>query len=352
MTKKLPLTLLTTLALLAGPTQADLISHYTFDVDDDGTTPDSVGSAFATLGSRVRINTTVPGLLGIGALEMLGGGIIVGPGDGALTSNSFSWPNQARTVTFWWRAKVPNVDTSDGTYVSFGANTGDGTRFDIKELGASNTTLRVRVGGFGFNTNPPNFDDGNWHFVAVTVPNDSTFRDMSWYAGVRGGTLSGDLNTSTSTLAIATGTGPIAFGSSIITAGSIDRVPNGYLDDFQLYNRVLTQDEIQFLYANPGSVIEAEHMPQITSFTLVGGGVWELTLQGANETAYEFRSSTTLQFDPGDLVENLTQGDPGDPGTIGGPNDSVLTTDANGNGTVRLTLSGEPNDFVRAQTAP
>jgi hypothetical protein len=52
------------------------------------------------------------------------------------------------------------------------------------------------------------------------------------------------------------------------------------------------------------------------------------------------------------LVENLTQEDPGDPGTIGGTNDSVLTTDGSGNATVRLTLTGDPRDFVRAVSLP
>jgi len=91
---------------------------------------------------------------------------------------------------------------------------------------------------------------------------------------------------------------------------------------------------------------------KITSFTSVGGGTWELTLVGDPATAYEFRSSATLEFTPGTLIENLTQGNPGtDPGTIGGANDSVLT-DINGDGTVRMALTGNPADFVRAQTIP
>lgn len=66
----------------------------------------------------------------------------------------------------------------------------------------------------------------------------------------------------------------------------------------------------------------------ITSFTAVGGGIWETMLEGQAETAYEFRSAADLVFDPGTLVENLTQGDPGDPGTISGTNNSLLITDA------------------------
>lgn len=91
---------------------------------------------------------------------------------------------------------------------------------------------------------------------------------------------------------------------------------------------------------------------RIISFSSVGPNLWELELSGEPGTAYEFRSSTTLEFDPGLLVTNLTQGDPGDAGTIGGNNDSVLTTDGNGDGKVQLVLNGSPSDFVRAQLVP
>jgi hypothetical protein len=90
--------------------------------------------------------------------------------------------------------------------------------------------------------------------------------------------------------------------------------------------------------------------PRITSFTGIGGGVWELKLLGNPDTGYEFRSSPILDFNPGTLVENLTAGVPA-VGTIGGTNDSVLTTDSNGDATVRMTLAG-PRNFVRAQEAP
>jgi hypothetical protein len=91
----------------------------------------------------------------------------------------------------------------------------------------------------------------------------------------------------------------------------------------------------------------------ISSITAVGGGVWELSLIGPAGVTCEFRSSTTLDFIPGTLVENLTQGNPGsDPGTIGGPNNSRVTTNGSGNATVRMSLTGNPSDFVRAQTVP
>jgi hypothetical protein len=86
----------------------------------------------------------------------------------------------------------------------------------------------------------------------------------------------------------------------------------------------------------------------VSSFTAIGGDVFELTLEGKSSAAYEFRSSTDLVFEPGTLVTDLTQGKPSDPGTIGGPNNSMVTTDGDGIATVRMNLTGSKN-FVRAQ---
>ncbi|MCH7228116.1 Ig-like domain-containing protein [Verrucomicrobiaceae bacterium E54] len=246
-----------TTAIATTPT-ASLIAHYSFDVDNTGTTPDSIGSAFATLGGGVSINGT-EFIAGGGALEMTeSGGTVATSVDGAVTSNTFTWTDDARTLTFWWKAKAPAANVLQGTYVSFGDTIANGTRFDIKEShapgAATQGNLRVEVQGTGQTTDPTDFDDGNWHFVAVTVPDNATFADISWF--VDG--IATDLNASTNTLDIATGSSPLVFGDSIITPpapNSDNRTPNGYMDEFQLYDEVLSDSEILFLYNNPGSVI-------------------------------------------------------------------------------------------------
>ncbi len=95
-------------------------------------------------------------------------------------------------------------------------------------------------------------------------------------------------------------------------------------------------------------------MPQLrlTGFVAIEGDLCEVTLKGAPNTVYEFLSSTTLDFTPGNLVQPLTQQNPGsDPGTINVANDRV-TTDGSGNATVRMNLGSAPANFVRAQTTP
>ena len=88
---------------------------------------------------------------------------------------------------------------------------------------------------------------------------------------------------------------------------------------------------------------------EITSIAWIGGDVFELTLKGEGDAAYTFNSSATPDFTTGLLVQNLTQGDPVAPGTIGGTNNTVVTTDGQGDAKVRMILTG-PAGFVRAQT--
>ncbi len=252
-----------------------LIAHYTFDSATDGVTPDSASANHATLGSNVAINGSVAGAIGTGVLDVTNSGSGFAPGgDGAVTSNDFSWVNQARTITFWWKAKIPVDDIDAGTYVSFGTDEGSGTLFEINE-GAPDTTsdLRVAVGGTTASSDPADFDDGTWQFVAVTVPEQARLRDIAWY--VNGSNT--DLNRRISTLAIATGTGPLVFGDSITGVSNTDLSPNGYLDDFQLYDGVLSQEQIAFLYNNPGAVapISPESFEHYVSNPAFGLGVDE-----------------------------------------------------------------------------
>jgi hypothetical protein len=234
---------------------SDLLAHYRFDIDESGTTPDSAGSAFANLGSRVNIDSTfgVP-LAGAGALSMNGGGTNPGASQGAVSSNTFAWVETQRTITFWWKTKlilnefeelVPaNVD--QGTYFTCGTNAGSGTRFDAKE--AVDTTLRIELQGItGAGSSNPAIDDGEWHFIAIVVPEDATFADIQWF--VDGDPT--DLNPSDSAAAVITGLGPIAFGDSIINVGNLNRVPNGYLDEAQVYRRALDQSELGFSITIP-----------------------------------------------------------------------------------------------------
>ena len=87
--------------------------------------------------------------------------------------------------------------------------------------------------------------------------------------------------------------------------------------------------------------------PEITSITSLGGGVFELKLEGEPSTSYEFYSSATLDFTSGTsgtLVAPLTV-------TLGTGGPLDVTTDGSGDATVEASLGDlatVPANFVRA----
>jgi hypothetical protein len=99
-------------------------------------------------------------------------------------------------------------------------------------------------------------------------------------------------------------------------------------------------DEVQFSTApEPTSPLA------ITSITSLGSGNWELKLKGEPSTAYEFRSSTTLDFDTSTLVPITTV-------ILGSGGGTDVTTTSSGDATVEMSLGdlgAVPANFVRAE---
>lgn len=111
-------------------------------------------------------------------------------------------------------------------------------------------------------------------------------------------------------------------------------------------------DHVRFddfeIWVQPGPPFR---QPAITSFTRVGGNEWELTLDATPGAGFQLRSSADLTFNPGTLITTLSQANPSsDRGVVTGG--TTLTTDDTGRAKVRLTLTGQPADFVRAVSAP
>lgn len=88
---------------------------------------------------------------------------------------------------------------------------------------------------------------------------------------------------------------------------------------------------------------------RITSISAVGTNLFELTLTGSPNTSYQFISSESLDFPNGSIVTGITQGNVSDPGTISGPDNSVVTPDENGNATLQIILGSGAKGFVLAR---
>jgi hypothetical protein len=380
------------------PASSELVSYLSLD------TPDGL-----TLNGDAAITTGGQGKFG----EAL---TLDGTGDWAdVAANNPVTGGAVRTVSAWvFQVAPPTVPNKVATVIGIGTNntTPGGQKWDF-EIDNALGGIEVGVGG-GRNAGSGLTESqltGNWMLLVATLPvAGGTVGDIKTYWN---GALT---NAGTGTKVIDTLGTRFDLGVSANTAlATQPQFLNGRIDDVAIWNEALTADEIKGLYdvGNSGELsytasdfdqlkqlhdaaggsatvggIEWTHASglagpagltggdgsftlvldatagtgltgaavvpfAITSITAVGGGVWELALTGPAGVTCEFRSSTTLDFTPGTLVENLTQGNPGsDPGTIGGPNNSQVTTDGIGNATVRMILTGDPSDFVRARTVP
>jgi hypothetical protein len=194
----------------------------------------------------------------------------------------------------------------------------------------------------------------NWVLSAGLTSGDLTTYSSPGEPAVAGATTAGVTNAAnlifTNPVSVEAGLNGSTFLRNLfgVELGTVE-VSGGNPVEVYLGNNLANGSSNRSWYDGVGyQLVTPAPGPRITSFTAAGAGAWELTLLGAPETVYEFRSSGTLEFDPGALVTGLTQFDSEDPGTIGGGDDSLLTTDADGIGTVRMTLAG-PRNFVRAQ---
>lgn len=226
------------LLLLSGGARGALIAHYAFDADgsDSGTS-----GGIATLGSAASIVTT-GAAIGAGYLSLSGAPSTDTSGnDGAVSANSFDWGatgfnSDVRTVAFWAQAAAGDVGDANPTMISLGSGTGTGNRFDIRLTG---NALRLELQGGGSTTTAV-VADGDWHHIAVVVPNSaSTLAQALLYFD--GTLVSGAFS---GTTAIATGTGPLRMGDSYQDTA---RDFKGGLDDVRLYDEALDATAIAAL---------------------------------------------------------------------------------------------------------
>jgi hypothetical protein len=340
---RFPLFPLACLALATGPAHAELIAHWKFD-DGSGTT--AVDSAKSNNGTLIGdpLPTWISGAAAKvgGALEFGG----VANQEVVATVTGLPTGNTVRTISLWLWA---DLNVFDQKFLSYGT-TASGTNFSWTIEPATTggaPTIFFRWSGGNRQYTGASVALGTWNHVAIVVPQDT----------VNAGSVLLYLNGSAVTTGVTTNNRALNTGlTDLVLGGAVGALSganlDGRLDDVQIYNTALTPAEILSLFNNPGSVIGGAPgvTPVITSFNSQGSGVWELTLKADPNSSWQFRSSTTLEFTPGTLVEPLI--DAGGPGTIGGTNNSVLTTDSSGDAKVRLTLTGSPADFVRGVEFP
>jgi hypothetical protein len=242
----------TNLDLDPAPTDG-LLVHYKFD----GDLSDSAGKRDGTL-------LNAQSGLGTSGARLGSGYLAIDPtGDGNLANVGFQsggpdldLGSGARTVAFFVRAAASLAPSTQATLFSLGSGTGTNTgqRFDLTFplSSAPINDLRIEVNGNGAgggDIDPirTNFADGNWHHVAVTSDASGSLGGVELFVD---GTLIGTAGAGSSPL-INTAASRITIGDSFAAS-----IPNplrglkGDIDDFRIYDTVLTPAQIQSL-ANP-----------------------------------------------------------------------------------------------------
>jgi hypothetical protein len=225
------------------------IVHFEFDgdlTDSAGTRDGSFlnpETTLGTTGARLGSGYLVIDPTGDANFQNVGfisGGAPLGLGSGG------------RTVAFFVRAAADQSPSTRPTFFSIGSGSATeiGGRFDLSFPAATETNdLRVEVNGNGTNggdINPiaTNLGDGGWHHVAMTSAASGKLGGIELFVdGVSIGTVGAGSDPLINTAASA-----IVIGDSFASSTSNPfRGLDGDIDDFRIYDVVLTPGEVQAL---------------------------------------------------------------------------------------------------------
>ncbi|MBP7829972.1 MAG: LamG domain-containing protein, partial [Kiritimatiellae bacterium] len=228
---------------MAGLPTNGLMLHYSFDTDNGATVPDQSGG-----GNLGLVTTNLEwSAFGIskGAYRFHGSNeyITAGP--------MFNWTNfsEGFSLSFWTR----QIETElRGSYWA-GTTGGSGATTNRFELGAnfsSQGEIFFRLYDDEGNLNQRRYgatgvDDGEWHHVALLVgTNPASIRLLLDSVELAPGETSGTV------LRLARPNFPMVLGSASDGEGGISATnsPNGYLDDFRIFDRVLSTGEVATLH--------------------------------------------------------------------------------------------------------
>ena len=237
------------LSMAASQSHSSLIGHWKLDDGSGVNVSDSSGNnRDGVLGSGSWITAAPPAKVG-GALEFTssGSGVSVNMGAGVLPSG-----NSQRTITAWVSSDV----SGDKKFLGYGSG-GAGATFDWVVEGSG---VWLRHGGgqvkwdFGYTL-------GTMMHVAIVVPTGAAnVGDVKLYIDGSNTPVTSINNNSTLNTGAATS---FHIGRGFSTAAF-----DGIVDDVQFYDTQLSDQDITWLAANPGSTIPE---PATMSLLALGG---------------------------------------------------------------------------------
>ena len=155
----------------------------------------------------------------------------------------------ARTISAW----IKSDSTAGQSIVSYGARDGNGRKwhFRINPDGAPRVPGAVRTEAQGGNqTGTNDLSDGMWHHVVSVLPQGGDNADVRHYVD---GIL--EVGTGTTDEPINTGVGGdfprVSIGARRQVPPALENFMNGWIDDVRMYDRELSDAEIQALGGSP-----------------------------------------------------------------------------------------------------
>ncbi len=216
------------------------------------TAVDNVGGHSGTYENGVANVTPAPANIGGSAAGFSGGTTPSAPevtfsdstGSPALPSGGAD-----RTLILWLNTSVANDPSNLNNYMAFNyGSQGNGNLFALYVNSQNGIATATDYGANAYNTVPVN--DGQWHMIAVTVSSSTwtVYSDIS-------GTMTGGSPSTIATNTVTGGNQPAIGGTFTFGGNHVDAF-GGSISSVALFNTVLTQPQLQAIYAAAYAVPE------------------------------------------------------------------------------------------------
>jgi prepilin-type N-terminal cleavage/methylation domain-containing protein len=147
---------------------------------------------------------------------------------------------EERTLSLWVKTDAVETGTVFGGYGSDSSNRNFQIGFNYANGGAELTFYGFSAGDYVTSVPSTEIADGQFHHIAITYDGS----ELSFYVN---GTLRDTHTTTLSTVA-----NYVCVAGEVNNATICDRNFDGEVDDFRIYNRVLSTDEIERIYLGNG----------------------------------------------------------------------------------------------------